>query len=218
MIVLDTDHISFLQCPDSAEGQELVRRLETASDHDIVTTVGTVEEQMRGWLQVIARYRDLQQQVDYYDKLIDFIRFFGPWNILPLHATAVRIFHDLQQARVRIATTDLKIAAICLANQGILLSRNARLSAGTRSANRGLDERRDLVRWREGDRARSSDSWAFGPFPPTTRTNGPKPAVFSRPDHPRAAFSLPTAEDSVLLKEWRFGRPGSPCIHDWHRR
>jgi tRNA(fMet)-specific endonuclease VapC len=61
MIVLDTDHISFLQRPDSAEGQELVRRLETASDHDIVTTVVTVEEQMRGWLQVIARFRDLQQ-------------------------------------------------------------------------------------------------------------------------------------------------------------
>ena len=77
MIILDTDHVSLLQHPDSAEGQRLVQRLAASPDRDIVTTVVTVEEQMRGWLQVIARYRDLQQQAAYYQKLIDFIRFFN---------------------------------------------------------------------------------------------------------------------------------------------
>jgi tRNA(fMet)-specific endonuclease VapC len=54
MIILDTDHISLLQHPDSTEGQRLVQRLAVSFDRDIVTTVVTVEEQMRGWLQVIA--------------------------------------------------------------------------------------------------------------------------------------------------------------------
>jgi tRNA(fMet)-specific endonuclease VapC len=124
MIILDTDHISLLQHPDSAEGQRLVQRLAESPDRDIVTTVITVEEQMRGWLQVIARYRDLQQQAAYYDKLLDFVRFFNRWKILPLSEEAILMFRELQQIRVRIATTDLKIAAIGLANHAVLLSRN----------------------------------------------------------------------------------------------
>ncbi len=101
-----------------------MQRLDVSSDRDIVTTVITVEEQMRGWLQVIARYRELQQQADYYDKLVAFIHFFSKWKILPMGESAVRIFRDLQQSRLRVATTDLKIAAISLANDATLLTRN----------------------------------------------------------------------------------------------
>jgi tRNA(fMet)-specific endonuclease VapC len=125
MIILDTDHVSLLQHSDSAEGQRLIQRLAASPDPDIVTTVITVEEQMRGWLQVIARYRDPKQQSTYYDKLIEFVRFFGNWKILPFGDPAVQTLRDLQQARVRVATTDLKIAAITLASQALLLSRNA---------------------------------------------------------------------------------------------
>jgi tRNA(fMet)-specific endonuclease VapC len=126
MIVLDTDHISLLQHPDSPEGQRLARRLAVSIDQEIVTTVVTVEEQMRGWLRVIARYRDLQQQAPYYDKLISFVRFFSHWRILPLAGAAVDSFQTLQHARLRVAVTDLKIAAITLASRGMLLSRNLR--------------------------------------------------------------------------------------------
>ena len=124
MIILDTDHISLIQHPDSEECRELVRRLDASPDRDIVTTVVTVEEQMRGWLQVIARYRDPQQQAAYYNKLIDFVRFFGRWNIQPLNESAAQVFQELQKSGVRIAATDLKIAAISLANDATLLSRN----------------------------------------------------------------------------------------------
>ncbi len=126
MILLDTDHVSLLQRPDSPEGRAIVQRLAASPDRNIATTVVTVEEQMRGWLGVIARYRDLQQQAAYYDKLIAFIRFFNMWKIVPLQESAVSQFRDLQQARIRIGTTDLKIAAIALANHATLLSRNLR--------------------------------------------------------------------------------------------
>jgi tRNA(fMet)-specific endonuclease VapC len=125
MIVLDTDHISLLQHPDSPESRTLAQRLSASSDRDIVTTVITVEEQMRGWLNIIARYRDPHHQATYYDRLIHFVRFFAMWRILPFQDSAVRVYRDLQQDRVRIATTDLKIAAIALANDATLLSRNA---------------------------------------------------------------------------------------------
>ncbi len=126
MIVLDTDHISLLQHPDSTEARNLAERLAASSDRDIVATVVTFEEQMRGWLSVIARYRDVRQQAAYYDKLIEFVRFFAKWRILPFDDVAVRTYRELQQARVRIATTDLKIGAIALANHALLLSRNSR--------------------------------------------------------------------------------------------
>jgi tRNA(fMet)-specific endonuclease VapC len=126
MIILDTDHMSLLQYPSSREGERVERRLADSADRDIRTTVITVEEQMRGWLAVIARYRDPRQQMACYDKLIAFIRFFSTWAILPLQEPAVQAIRDLRHASVRIATTDLKIAAIALVNQATLLTRNLR--------------------------------------------------------------------------------------------
>jgi tRNA(fMet)-specific endonuclease VapC len=125
MIILDTDHISLLQRPDSPEAKRLVRRLAASTDREIATTVISVEEQMRGWLQVIARYRNPIQQIAYYDKLIEFIRFFNNWMILPFETSSVQVFQELQAARIRISTTDMKIAATCLALDALLLSRNA---------------------------------------------------------------------------------------------
>jgi hypothetical protein len=74
MIVLDTDHVSLLQHPDSPEAETLALRLAASPDRDIVTTVVTVEEQMRSWLGAIARHRDLAKQATYYQRLIGFVR------------------------------------------------------------------------------------------------------------------------------------------------
>ena len=125
MIVLDTDHISLLQHSGSAEGERLGDRMAASADADIVTTVVTVEEQMRGWLQAIA-HPQVSEQPIWYDRLIAFVRFFAQWRILRFDERAAAEFASLQQARVRIATTDLKIAAIALTADATLLSRNSR--------------------------------------------------------------------------------------------
>jgi tRNA(fMet)-specific endonuclease VapC len=98
--------------------------LADSPDRDIMVTVISIEEQMRGWLQVIARYRDPMQQMAYYDKLIEFVRFFNGWPILPFHESAVTIFRDLKARRIRISTSDLKIAASSLDHDALLLTRN----------------------------------------------------------------------------------------------
>jgi len=124
MIILDTDHISFLQYPESDEAQRLLRRLASVNDPDVAVTVISVEEQMRGWLQVIARYRDPMQQIAYYDKLIAFVRFFNDWTILSFPESSVHIYRDLQAAKIRISTFDLRIAASTLDHAALLLTRN----------------------------------------------------------------------------------------------
>ena len=45
-------------------------------------------------------------------------------TILPFDGEAAEHFHRLQSERVRIGTMDLKIAAICLAHDATLLTRN----------------------------------------------------------------------------------------------
>ena len=53
MIVLDTDHISELQQPNSHRGARLAGRLRAVVDDPVVTTIVTAEEQLRGWLGAI---------------------------------------------------------------------------------------------------------------------------------------------------------------------
>jgi tRNA(fMet)-specific endonuclease VapC len=124
MIVLDTDHISLLQHPDSPEAEGLARRLSASADRDVVTSVVTLEEQMRSWLAAIARHKDLERQAEYYERLVGFTRFFEKWRILAFDDAAIVHFRRQRKAKVRIATTDLKIAAITLAKNATLLSRN----------------------------------------------------------------------------------------------
>jgi tRNA(fMet)-specific endonuclease VapC len=44
--------------------------------------------------------------------------------ILPFDEKAAHLFERLQEQRIRIGTMDLKLASICLAHEGTLLSRN----------------------------------------------------------------------------------------------
>jgi tRNA(fMet)-specific endonuclease VapC len=59
MIILDTDHFTVLRYSDDSRYSILTQRLLASKDQQIVTTVVTVEEQMRGWLAEINRWRDI---------------------------------------------------------------------------------------------------------------------------------------------------------------
>jgi len=127
MIVLDTDHISVLQHRDTSAAMALRERLESLpAGETLVTTAITLEEQTRSWLGLIRRYIEVQRQIPYYDRLIGLFDFFAEWAILPFDRRAADEFMRLKETGIRIGTMDLKIAAIVLANDGTLLSRNVR--------------------------------------------------------------------------------------------
>lgn len=123
MIVLDTDHISVLQHGDSDAATSLSTRIADSS-HGVVTTDVTVEEQCRSWLGLINRYSDVRQQVNCYERFVSTLRFFEAWRLLRFDEQAADEFRRLWKARVRISTTDLKIASIVLANGATLVSSN----------------------------------------------------------------------------------------------
>jgi tRNA(fMet)-specific endonuclease VapC len=124
MHILDTDHFSILQRPASAEAHRLRFRLESLSDDERFVTVVTLEEQMRGWLAQIARAKSLAQQIEIYRRLEKLVKDYAQSNLLSFDERAAEKFQGLKAARIRIGTMDLKIAAIALANDATLLSRN----------------------------------------------------------------------------------------------
>jgi len=125
MILLDTDHWSVLKYLDSAESRLLLQRMEMSRDQDFAVSAITLEEQMRGWLAEIASTVDASRQVGAYRRLVELVRFFGNWKIIPFDDTAAAQTALLRKARVRIGTMDIKIAATALSRDVLLLTANS---------------------------------------------------------------------------------------------
>lgn len=102
---------------------ELLERIR-ASGQEAVTTIVTIEEQLRGWLAEIHRLTDPRRQIPAYERLQRRIDFFAAWTVLPWDAEAADLFLDLRRQGLRNGTMDLKIACIALVHNATLLTRN----------------------------------------------------------------------------------------------
>ena len=123
MPILDTDHLSILD-QDTIEAFNLGRRLAVLPEKDVFVTIITYEEQMRGWLAYAARAKSPAQQVEAYTRLRRHVERFRHIPILDYDDRAAAVFERLRQARVRVGTKDLQIAAVAIANSEILMTRN----------------------------------------------------------------------------------------------
>ena len=77
-----------------------------------------------GWLAAIAKERQPRRQIYPYRELRRLFAFYRDWEIALFDAAAADQFEQLQSQKVRVGTMDLKIAAIALAENGRLLTRN----------------------------------------------------------------------------------------------
>lgn len=124
MILLDTNHLSALKYREHPRAQRLVKRLREHSDKDVAITIIAYEEQHRGWLSVIARHSDPVKQVGAYRELGALARFMSQWAIMDFDEEAARQFVWLRNLRPRVGTMDLKMAAIALRHDALLLTAN----------------------------------------------------------------------------------------------
>jgi tRNA(fMet)-specific endonuclease VapC len=92
----------------------------------LAITVITVQEQLDGWHLRLARARDRKHLADLYQRLADTTRFLGQLRILPFPEDAIERYDSLQSQKLNIGKMDLRIAAIVLHYNAILVSRNAR--------------------------------------------------------------------------------------------
>jgi tRNA(fMet)-specific endonuclease VapC len=124
--LLDTDHISFLQRRSGSAFQNLTRRMANYSINDFALSVISLHEQVVGANSFINRSQTDIELARGYQLLQEILISFSKSLILPFDTKAIIKFNDLRTQKVRVATMDLRIVAIALSNNLILLTRNNR--------------------------------------------------------------------------------------------
>src|SRR5713226_2386743 len=123
MILLDTDHVTILRYAENPRCAHLTERMESAGDEFRIRVI-VVEEQMRGWLAEIKRHRNFRDQIIAYERLGGLFEFFAEWQIEIIDVAVAETFENLRRQRIRIGPMDLKIAALALSRDTLLLSAN----------------------------------------------------------------------------------------------
>lgn len=124
MIILDTDCLSLFDREKFLESSVLRKNLDRFALEVIFTTIITFEEQMRGWLTLLSKCKNIEQQVFAYERLNQFLDNFRKIAVLKFDENSAEIFKELKSNKIRVGTMDLKIASIAIANEAILVSRN----------------------------------------------------------------------------------------------
>ena len=114
----------------SPEAAILKNHIAMVLPDDLATSLVSYEEKTRGWLAVIAQAQTPQAQVLAYSRLKKHLKLYRNIAVIDFDDHAATVFVRLRQARIRIGTMDLQIAAIALANDAIVLTRNISVSRG----------------------------------------------------------------------------------------
>jgi tRNA(fMet)-specific endonuclease VapC len=123
--LFDTDHLSLME-RGGTESHAIFARLRLLSPDDYGISVVTYAEHMRGALAEIVRARNGAEEVQAFRLLRENIRFCNAFALWDYTEDAASHFAQLRQQKVRIGTQYLRIAAIALANNAILLTRNTK--------------------------------------------------------------------------------------------
>lgn len=123
MYILDTDHLSLIQ-RNGQEGRRILARLATVEEAEIAVTIITYEEQVRGRLIVISKAKTLDNQLLAYQWLQQLLDNYRSIVVIPFNRDAGLEHQRLRKTYPRLGNMDLKIAAISLVNNAILLTRN----------------------------------------------------------------------------------------------
>ncbi len=122
--LLDTDHVSILQRQSGQEYAALAARLARESPNDVALSSISFHEQVLGCHTYIIRARTSSDLVRGYEMLERVLRDFAAAIVLPFDASAAAVFDGLLAQRIRIATMDLRVAAVALSRNLTLLTRN----------------------------------------------------------------------------------------------
>jgi tRNA(fMet)-specific endonuclease VapC len=120
--LLDTDHLTLYD-----QGHpRLTQRLAMYPKNTIAVSVVTVEESLRGRLGALSRSLDGPTRIRRCAELVGTVQLFCQLPLVHFDQASENHFQQLRALRLRIGTQDLKIAAVALASQLTLLTRNRR--------------------------------------------------------------------------------------------
>lgn len=118
--ILDTDHVSLFQ----QRHPIVTLRVNEVNSQEIAITIITVEEQLRGRFNIIRKAASSDQLILAYAKLQANLEFFQSIKLIEFNRDAFNFYQDFIRQKIRIGTQDLRIAAITLSVNGVLVTRN----------------------------------------------------------------------------------------------
>jgi len=122
-VVLDTNHFAEL-VHDTERSARLKQRF-TASKAEVLTTIITAQEVSEGWSAFIRKQKaGSEKQIHGYAQFQHSLELLMELTLLPFDAQAAAVFRDLRKHRPQAGTQDLKIAAIGIAHDATVLTRN----------------------------------------------------------------------------------------------
>jgi tRNA(fMet)-specific endonuclease VapC len=120
--LFDTDHLTLFDT-----GHPLVsQRHASQPAGEVGISAVMVQEALRRRLAALARHRSGPMQVQAYANLVGTIRLFFRFPIAAFDSACEGHFQRLRRLRLRIGSQDLRIAAVALVNNLVLLTRNRR--------------------------------------------------------------------------------------------
>lgn len=125
MYVLDTDHLGILQRKRGREFEQLMRKLATVEETQVYVTIVSFHEQVAGWTKYVKGSLDQSRIIFGYTQLGMIIQDFCEAQVLSYSISAAEVFEEIRGRKIRIATMDLRIAAIAIAERMILVTQNS---------------------------------------------------------------------------------------------
>jgi tRNA(fMet)-specific endonuclease VapC len=120
--ILDTDHVSLFQ----RGHPQITNRLAKVASTELSITIITLEEQLRGRFQMTRQASSPSELIFAYQNLHVTFDSLKSFSILDFSPAASNIYASLASQKIRIGTQDLRIAAIALSVEGIIVTRNQR--------------------------------------------------------------------------------------------
>ncbi len=122
LYVLDTDILSLYQ----SNHPNVRARVDARHPQELAISVITVEEGLTGWYTALRRAKRRDQLPPLYERLALHVDFLACWKKLLFVPAALARYEQLLTSRLNVGRNDLRIAAITLEHDGIIVTRNLR--------------------------------------------------------------------------------------------
>jgi tRNA(fMet)-specific endonuclease VapC len=122
MNILDTDTLSYFE-----QGrQQVVQRVVGRPLSETAITVISIEEQFSGRQAYLRKAKTTAQLADAYQKMTDTARVLSGFHIVTFSEAAIRRYNSLLALKLNMGAMDLRIAAIALEENAVVITRNLR--------------------------------------------------------------------------------------------
>lgn len=120
--LFDTDHLTLFDHADVC----VWRHYASNPLDNVGLSAVSIAESLRGRLAAIVRHQKGPLHVQAYANLLAALSLFESFPIVPFDSVCEARYQQLRSARLRIGSQDLRIAAVALINNLILVTRNRR--------------------------------------------------------------------------------------------